>query len=235
MTLGNYSKKKVAVYLAILGPLAFYSVYSNFFSTPGVPESSSSRARPRPEAAEIPQAYAPPTTSRASSRARNEEFRPALHSKRANENRLAPEQIDPTLRTDLLAKVQSVELAGGARNVFQFGPPPAPKVEPIKGPEPIVKRAFVGPIKPPDPKPPGPPPPPPPPPPIPLKFYGYYVASGKKTAYFLHNEDIILGAEGETVERRYRVVKINPTSVIMEDTEVKKQQTLPLVEEAQGE
>jgi hypothetical protein len=46
-----------------------------------------------------------------------------------------------------------------------------------------------------------------------------------------------MAAEGETLKRRYRVVRINPTSVVMEDTEVKKQQTLPLAEEAapQGE
>jgi hypothetical protein len=108
----------------------------------------------------------------------------------------------------------------------------------LKGPEPIVARPFVGPRTPPPPTPPPPPPPKPTPPPIPLKFYGISTArnNGKKTAYFLDtDQEILMAAEGETVKRRYRVVRINANSVVMEDTEFKEQQTLQLVEEAQGE
>ena len=238
MTLGVDDKKKLR-WLAVCGVGLAGAMYYSFFSGPDVPSAPAPTARtavaPAPTAA---QPAGPPSAPRGTTaRSRSEEFRPALRSKRANEAAIDPSRIDPTLRTDLLARVQAVELAGGSRNVFQFGAAPA-KVEPLKGPEPIVapKRAFVGPIQPPPPEPPKPRVDPPPPP-IPLKFYGYTTArdNGKKTAYFLHNEDIILAAEGETVERRYRVIRINATSVVMEDTEVKKQQTLPLVEEAQGE
>jgi hypothetical protein len=41
-----------------------------------------------------------------------------------------------------------------------------------------------------------------------------------------------MAKEGETVKRRYRVVRIGVNSVVMEDTENKHQQTLPLAEEA---
>ena len=54
--------------------------------------------------------------------------------------------IDPTLRLDLLAKLQDEGPAGGARNLFQFGPAPPPKADLPKGPEPhIVPAVFVGP------------------------------------------------------------------------------------------
>src|SRR5262249_25149660 len=147
------------------------------------------------------------------------------------EDRIVPDKVDPTLRLDLLAKVQNVESAGGTRNLFQMGPPPAKPVELPKGPEPVV---VIGPA-PPAPKVETPPPPPPPPPPIPLKFYGFSTVRGnaKKTAYFLDGEDILSASEGDTLKRRYRVVRIGPNSVLMEDTESKRQQSLPLAEESQ--
>jgi hypothetical protein len=141
--------------------------------------------------------------------------------------------VDPTLRLDLLAKVQAVSLEGGARNVFQFSTPPPPPAP--KGPEPkivpktpaqIAQEALA--------KPPAGPPVKPPPPPINLKYYGYSTVKtdGHKTAFFLDGEDILVGAEGETLKRRYKVVRIGVNSVVMEDTESKSQQTLPLAEEA---
>src|ERR1022692_1889198 len=73
--------------------------------------------------------------------------------------------------------------------------------------------------------PPGPPPAPPPPqaPPITLKYYGYSSARGdnRKHAFFLDGEDILVAAEGETVKKRYRVVRIGVNSVVMEDTQFK--------------
>src|ERR1035437_11135466 len=51
---------------------------------------------------------------------RGDEFHPTLRSKR-KEDQIDPLTVDPTLRLDLLAKVQSVKLDGGQRNLFQFG------------------------------------------------------------------------------------------------------------------
>ncbi len=46
--------------------------------------------------------------------------------------------MDPTLRLDLLAKVQNVNLEGGERNLFQFGAAPLPKTpEPKIIPKPV--------------------------------------------------------------------------------------------------
>ena len=136
--------------------------------------------------------------------------------------------IDPILRLDLLAKVQGVELAGGSRNLFQYGPPPVR--EALKGPEPkvipnpVVKAADDQPK------------PIPPPPPINLKYYGFSTGrvNGKKTAFFLDGDEISVAAEGDTVKKRYRVVRIGVNSVLMEDTESKRQQSLPLTEDLPG-
>ena len=134
-----------------------------------------------------------------------------------------------SLRLDLLAKLQQVELPAAGRNLFQTGPPPKPAV-PLAGKEPVIALKT----EPPKPAAPLPPPGPPPPPPINLKYYGFSAAAGNstKTAFFLDGEDILMAKEGETVKRRYRVVRIGVNSVVMEDTENKHQQTLPLAEEA---
>jgi hypothetical protein len=233
MKLGADDKKKV-VLLGVLGLAALYLVYTNLLAGP---ETSSSAPVPRPgqQTASIPMAGAQGGSDAAKKRpaaaGRKDAFPPVLRSKR-QEERIDPSAVDPTLKLDLLAKVQEIGPAGGTRNLFQMGPPPPKEAETPKGPEPTV---FVAQGPKPPPPPPGPKPEPPPPP-IPLKFYGFSTIrdNGKKTAYFLDGEDILIAAEGDTVKRRYKVVRIAPTSVLMEDTESKRQQTVPLAEEAQS-
>jgi hypothetical protein len=236
MTLGGGDKKKVialGVLFAVLGVVFYFNVLAG----PSTPSGASQRTPVSPRAAAVP-AYAPapdeesPAAAprkRASSSSR--EFVPILRSKRPEE-RLDPGKIDPTLRLDLLAKVQEVGPAGGTRNLFQIGPAPPKQEEKPKGPEPVLFVKY-GPNPPP---PPAPPPAPPPPPPIPYKYYGIATVrnNGKKTAYFLDGEEILYGTEGETLKRRYKVLEIAPTSVLMEDTESKNKQRLPLVEESQS-
>ena len=156
--------------------------------------------------------------------------------KRRPEDTLDPTTIDPTLRLDLLAKVQSVNLEGGGRNLFQFSAPPAPplpkeepKLMPKVGPKPPPSKEQAEKAKPAD-------PPKPPPAPINLKYYGYSATrpNGLKTAFFLDGDDILVAAEGETLRRRYKIVRIGVNSVVVEDMESKHQQTLPLQEELPG-
>ena len=86
----------------------------------------------------------------------------------------------------------------------------------------------MGPVMP---KPPEPPPEPKAPP-IPLKFYGFVNKTkvGDKRAFFLDGEDIVIAAEGDTIKKRYKIVRIGVNSAVVEDTEFKSnnQQTLPL-------
>jgi hypothetical protein len=251
MKLGTENRKKMA-FLAVLALLMVYLLYTNVFSGPGgapdrggppEPQEStragSGGAAPGPEgtppgsegtpAPETPrtQAARAPGSNRNASTGRGEEFHPVLHSKRP-EDRIDPMSIDPILRLDLLAKVQGVEQAGGSRNLFQYGPLPV-KAETLKGPEPkvipnpVVKAADDA----------AKPAAPPPPPPINLKYYGFSTArsNGKKMAFFLDGDEISVAGEGDTVKKRYRVVRIGVNSVVMEDSESKRQQSLPLTEE----
>jgi len=249
MKLGTEDKKKVYA-LAVLGLIAMGAVYSSFFSDPSTgpppPKAMTERERIAAEAAgtlpstpaPAPGASTPATEPRrivTPSRSRNDEFHPSLRSKR-KEDQIDPRTVDPTLRLDLLAKVQAVKLDGGQRNLFQFG-----KAEPaaeMKGPEPKIepKRVAMGPPEAPPPPPPPGPPQPPPPPPITFKYYGVATKriDNKKTAFFLDGEDIILTPEGQIVKKRYRVVRINSDSVVLEDVELKREQTLKIAEDAGG-
>ncbi len=153
------------------------------------------------------------------------------------EDRPDPATIDPALKLDLLAKVQAVELGAPGRNVFSFGtaPPPPPPVGLPKVPTIAVK----GPQAPAGPPPPPPGPPPvvtPQAPPITLKYYGYKITrtDGRKAAFLLDGEDILIGGENDVIKKHYRIVKINAASIVIEDTDFKTSQTLQLQETNAG-
>ena len=174
-----------------------------------------------------------------SQRESSQEFRPTLKPKRP-EDRPDPTTVDPTLQLTLLARLKNVKLDGGSiRSLFDFAAPPVPKApDPGKikpGPKGTAVAQAPPPLVPPPSVPPGPPPKPPAPP-IPLKFYGFIANPklGTKKAFFLEGEEIYFAIEGETVKKRYKVVRIGINSVVMEDTEFKSQQTLPLEEPPQS-
>jgi hypothetical protein len=147
---------------------------------------------------------------------------------------LDPTKIDPTLRLDVLAKLQAINLEGGERNIFTMGtkaPEVAaaavPKTGKINLTPPPVTTVSSTPVLP---QPLGPPPAPP----INLKYYGYSTkrSDGEKKAFFLDGDDIIVAAEGDIIKKQYKVVRIGVNSVQMEDTTSKSTQTLPLQQEA---
>jgi len=241
MKLGTENKKSVWA-LAVLGVVAAYFVYTNVLSdssSPTVaPKSAAVTERERAAAEAMGAAPAPvpapPRQLGGASRSRGDEFHPSLRSKR-KEDQIDPLTVDPTLRLDLLAKVQSVKLDGGQRNLFQFGKAELVAAT-LDGPEQKIVpkvRERMGPKE-------APPPPGPapvvPPPPITMKYYGLATKriDGKKTAFFLDGEDIILATEGMTVKKRYKIVRINAESVVIEDTDVKREQTVKISEDAGG-
>jgi len=114
------------------------------------------------------------------------------------------ENLDPTLRLDLLAASEQTMYEGSGRNIFVsqpdvvIPPPIAPAVVDDKS---IYQT-----------------PTPPPPPPIPLKFYGFANTAGEPKKIFLKlGEDVFVAGEGEIVDRRYKVIRISPTSVDIQD------------------
>ncbi len=55
-------------------------------------------------------------------------------------------------------------------------------------------------------------------PPIPLKFYGFANQPGEPKKVFLsQGEELWVAGEGEIVNRRYKVIRITPTYVEMQD------------------
>ena len=160
------------------------------------------------------------------------EFRPSVRPKRG-EQRPDPMTIDPTLRIDLLAKLQNVTVEGTRRSIFDFSQAPKPDAAKEAAAKPKVPSPIV-PVKPAEPqqaanaepsKPVAPP--------IPLKFYGYVSPAGapRKRAFFMEGEEIHVVNEGELVKRRYKIVRIGVNSVVVEDTQFGSQQTLPLEEQ----
>jgi hypothetical protein len=124
--------------------------------------------------------------------------------------------LDPRLRLDLLKLSEETEYKGAGRNIFRAEAEiPKEIVSAIKGPK--------------VPEPPPPPTGPPPPPPIPLKFVGFASGAGEATKVFLtQGDDVFVAAEGEIVNRRYRVMRINSNSVEIEDVLSNNRQTIPL-------
>jgi hypothetical protein len=126
--------------------------------------------------------------------------------------------LDPTLHPEWMAQSESLEYTGRGRNIFSQSSAP-PKIEEVKAP--------VRPIAPEVAAPQGPPPPPP----IDLKFFGYTAnKDGTRKAFLLHGEDVFIAAEGDVVDHRYKVLKIAPLSVQVEDLPYKNAQPLPLIQ-----
>ena len=132
--------------------------------------------------------------------------------------KVANANLDPTLHPEWMAATESMTYSGTGRNIFSLVSAP-PVIEQPKASARPMQVVNAG------------PPPPPPPPVIDLKFFGFSSEkSGLKKAFLLRGEDVFIAAEGEVVDRRYRVVKILPFSVQVEDLPYKNTQTLPLVQ-----
>jgi hypothetical protein len=236
MKIGAENKRSVWA-LVVLGGIAAYLMYTNLFSGPSAAPAPTARTRALdaiPEAVAVPEEKAAP--QRQVARAQAQEFRPVLRPKKKEDQIIDIRTVDPTIRLDLLAKVQAVPQAGGERDLFQIlKAPPVHEAAQLKGEEPHVWKTYGPPAPPP---PPGPAADPStlPPQPIPLKYYGFCTErnNGKKTAYFLDNDEIIQATEGTTLKGRYRLVRIGLNLVVMEDMQSKRQQNLPLEPEMAG-
>jgi hypothetical protein len=124
--------------------------------------------------------------------------------------------LDPTLRFDWLRESEDTKYVGKGRNIFRAQ---------VDIPAPIEPGHTD------TPGPPPPPPGPPPPPPIDLKFYGFASKPGQAKRVFLaKGEDIFIASEGDIVDRRYKVLRISPVSVEIEDVLNNNRQEIPLTQ-----
>ena len=108
-----------------------YEFYSNVLAGPSNSVSPGARVTAPPPGENAEESPAD-LRARVAARGRDE-FLPKLHAKNAKP--LDPTTVDPTLHTELLAKLNAVPPAGSGRDLFSFGKP-APV---LTDPEPKVK------------------------------------------------------------------------------------------------
>ena len=130
-------------------------------------------------------------------------------------------RLDPTLDLSLLKQSEEIKYAGNGRNIFVAGSV-ATIIERPRGTGVTDPNRQAGLHM---------PPPIPPAPPITLKFFGFENEPGEpRRAFLSQGEDVFIAGEGEIVNRRYRVLRIGPNSVEMEDVLYNNHQNIPLTQ-----
>lgn len=137
---------------------------------------------------------------------------PARHGKKAGNS---ARSLDPRLRYDWLKASEDTKYEGSGRNIFLAQVDiPKPIVNPVIDRRPVPPPQPTG---------------PPPPPPIDLKFFGFASHPGEPKKIFLkQGEDVFIASEGETIDRRYKILRITPTAVEVEDVLNNNRQQIPL-------
>lgn len=161
--------------------------------------------------------YTSPTPSVAASVPNSAPAQPDAANQRGTGRVASTAPLDPTLRTDRLKNSEAAEYKGSGRNIFEAqATPPPPIPQPT---HPVVAAQPIG------------PPVPPPPPPIPLKFFGFANKPGEPKSVFLANGDaVFIGREGDIVNRRYKILRIQSNQVEIEDVLNNNRQTIPLTQ-----
>jgi len=227
MKLGAEPKKVLILGGLVLVAGIVYFTQSSGSSEPAAPPRPAPKLNASPSGA-VPTARATPTRRRGSSSSMGE-FKPRVGA--ANpQDRPDPATIDPQIRFDLLAKLEGVQVNSSGRNIFQMGAAPAPvaaagPAKPLPAHPPTIAINHPGPSAA------GGPLPPPTAPPITFHYYGFKVskANGKKEAFLLDGEDIMIAGENDSVKKgRYKITHIGVNSITIEDTQFQHSQTLQL-------
>ncbi|HWR34642.1 MAG TPA: hypothetical protein VN622_02085 [Clostridia bacterium] len=123
--------------------------------------------------------------------------------------------LDPTLRLDLLKASEETKYEGKGRNIFRAQAEPAPELP--KPVQPVMNRPTANNNAPSG------------PPPINLKFFGFASRQGEAKQIFLsQGDDIFVAGEGDIVKSRYKVLRISPNAVEIEDVLSNNRQSIPL-------
>jgi hypothetical protein len=135
--------------------------------------------------------------------------RPAHHSSAPVKKERPAQSLDPTLQLKLLAATEAIKYEGSGRNIFVSQAEavviPTPGASGVTDKEKKDDAIYH-------------PPGPAPAAPIPLKFFGFANRPGEPRKVFLiKGEDTFIAGEGDIVDRRYKVVRITPTSVDIQD------------------
>lgn len=125
---------------------------------------------------------------------------------------------EPQLRLDLLEKLHKLEYSGSHRNIFSEVAPP-----PVLTPEEVKEKQRVYPTV--------PPPPPLAPVEVPAQFFGYAAMqnTGKRVAFFLNGEDVLVVEEGSVFLARFRLGKIGNDTADVEEISTGRHVSVPIV------
>ncbi len=139
--------------------------------------------------------------------------------KPASKGDTAMPSLDPTLKMGPMLVTESLVYSGSGRNIFSMTSTPVEMPKPVAPPRPkVVAPVYVPPAG------------PPPPPPIDLKFFGTATSkNGHRQAFLLHGDDVFLASPGDIVQRRYRIVSMTASAIVVVDLTNNNQQTLPLI------
>jgi hypothetical protein len=130
-------------------------------------------------------------------------------------------QLDPTLRMEPMLVTESLVYSGSGRNIFSATSAPVDLPKPIASVRTKQNALPTGPVVPAG---------PPPPPPIDLRFFGTVTSDdGTRRAFLLHGDDVFLASDGDVVQRRYKIVTVLASSIVVDDLANNNQQTLPLL------
>jgi len=127
--------------------------------------------------------------------------------------------LDPRLRLAQLKETEETNYDGKGRNIFMSTEEPLAKIpEPqgtgFKQPDKQPVAVVI--------------PTPNVPPPINLKFFGFASGPDHKRVFLAQGDDVFVAGEGEIVQRRYKIVKINANNIEVLDVLSNNRQTIPL-------
>lgn len=152
---------------------------------------------------------------------------PGMTGVLASDPSFHPLNVDePHLRLDLLEKIKKLEYSGSHRNIFTFGPPPPPPKTLAQIADEKRRSYPTVPV-----------PAPPPPVSVPAQLFGYasMPTSGKRVAFFLDGEEVLVVEEGSVFLNRFRLDKIGNDSADVEEISSGRHATVQMVQPASGD
>jgi hypothetical protein len=142
--------------------------------------------------------------------------RTARTAQKQNNGPVTP-SLDPRLHIAELQATENTDYTGKGRNIFLAQANDVVIEKPI-APAMTKKNTTPEPVK----------YTPPPPPPIELKFFGFASSQGVKKVFLSKDGDVFVASEGDIVNRRYKIVKINANNIEVLDVLNNNRQTIPL-------
>ncbi len=133
------------------------------------------------------------------------------------DTRFTPLDVDsPALKSFLLQRIRETKYPAGRENIFIY------RARRVADPSPGSQTPVTLP-----PVDTGPPPLVPP-----YRFFGYVMnlPSGNRRGFFQNGEDIFIAAEGETLQNRFRVLRISTNNVEMEELASGRRATVQIEE-----